>query len=644
MGHPDLQGPTVLVELGWLHDAELAVADALDRDPESLEALSLFAKIKHMRGELSQALVCWAQIHARAAAREMGRMQLRALLHLADDPTAGAGEFAVLGQYQLARKPARQLALEHAFATFRARRPAEAKAQCLAVASRYRADDPESYKLAVLAAAWISQLSGDLEDAASALERLGKERGFETDPDRLLSIGEVYEAIGTPERLRAAINVYNHLRTRWETDGSPKVSLIGRLAALHRRLGHPDADRLEREHLIAFRHRMHRADRADAARAAADQYIPLARLHAAALDEPVEPTHHTGRSLAIARALDGDLDAARDALATVTEPLDRKYRGDVALLAGDRDAAGREYVEALAAEPDDVRLLGVVLDEHARAPLPQVAAYLVEPQVFEAAERTLRTEIELAPLRASAWRQLAALLRLRDDPNREADRCDERYRALADAAHRRNHPIGRVMAAGVYQFVGTARGLIHEVWADREAVAPGRGGALPVENILGNLTPDLRDGVRNVFLGVRAYAMAKFPQRTLDLHDYRYLFKLPKEDEPSGGLSAGLPMALAFLSVFVQRPVPQDVASTGMLVADAHDVLAVHPVGDIDYKVEAAYHRNLRGLLVPSGNRPLLEQSARVPAQVRDAIAIYVPDLDAAVRAVWGAAAFTTPA
>jgi ATP-dependent Lon protease len=109
-----------------------------------------------------------------------------------------------------------------------------------------------------------------------------------------------------------------------------------------------------------------------------------------------------------------------------------------------------------------------------------------------------------------------------------------------------------------------------------------------------------------------------------------------KEDEPSGGTSAGLPTALAFLSVFLQRPVPQDVASTGVVVTDAHDVLTVRLVGDLDYKVDGAYHRNLRMILVPSGNRPMLERSTIVPHAIGDEIVRYVPDLDQAAGLVFG--------
>ena len=76
--------------------------------------------------------------------------------------------------------------------------------------------------------------------------------------------------------------------------------------------------------------------------------------------------------------------------------------------------------------------------------------------------------------------------------------------------------------------------------------------------------------------------------------------------------------------------------STGTLVADAHDVLTVGPVGDIEPKVDAAFHRNLKAIIVPRGNRAQLEQSAIVPRAVTREIVRYVADLDEAARLAFG--------
>jgi ATP-dependent Lon protease len=97
-----------------------------------------------------------------------------------------------------------------------------------------------------------------------------------------------------------------------------------------------------------------------------------------------------------------------------------------------------------------------------------------------------------------------------------------------------------------------------------------------------------------------------------------------------------LPSALAFLSVFLDRPVPQDIASTGILIADSHDVLVVRRVGEPEYKVRGAYNRNLRLLILPEENRPDLQSNAQVPWAICEEIVRFAPDLDRAVTLTFG--------
>ena len=191
---------------------------------------------------------------------------------------------------------------------------------------------------------------------------------------------------------------------------------------------------------------------------------------------------------------------------------------------------------------------------------------------LEALERAVRE----MPLRAELWQELSALHRLAGDAD-AAKRCAARAKALAAADARRDSAVGRTLSAAVYHFAGDAQGLIHELWAGRHPAPPGRGGHLT--EIFGSVRPELEHTVRNILVSVREYAQAKLPHQTHGLTDYNYTLKITKEDEPSGGDSAGLPIALAFLSVFLGQPLPQDVASSGVVVADAHDVLVVQPVG-----------------------------------------------------------------
>src|SRR5206468_7134891 len=149
-----------------------------------------------------------------------------------------------------------------------------ARAVCRQVASRYREKEPEVYKLSVLAESWISELIGDLPQAAEVLERLGRDRGYDTDADRLVSLANIYQRIDTAESVAAAVNICNFLTRNFEY-----APILGRLAHLHRRLGHDDeALTYERQHLEQYRHRMHRPTAAQVVEVAAHRYLPVALL------------------------------------------------------------------------------------------------------------------------------------------------------------------------------------------------------------------------------------------------------------------------------------------------------------------------------------------------------------------------------
>ncbi|HEY6323995.1 MAG TPA: S16 family serine protease [Thermoanaerobaculia bacterium] len=652
-----MQLAAVLVHIGELGAGETRLLQLLTEQPQDREALSLLAKIKHIRGELSAAFACWAQIHTLAAEGQGAHMRLASMLGLARDPERGAGEFLALGQNQLWRKPAALLELEGAFRLFVALRPDEARAACSRLAQKSRDQDRDLYKLAVLAEAWIAELAGDPARAAEVLEQLGNERGFAGDTDRALALVRVYELLGRAEDLEKAIHVCEYLlRTLRSFE---RVIALGRLAVLCRSAGRPvDADDYERQFLAAFQAGMHRPAVADAVAAASRHYLPLPRLAAArfvAGADPAEAVPDIPRSPAIpeipagaelrreaiAMALAGNRAGARALFERGGEVLDRKYLADLALLDGEPEQASRQFLATLAEDPGDPRVIGWLLDHAAGAPgaaseaikaIKAIRAHFAQPETAARAAAALEAQIRESPRRPAAWRQLAVLHGLRGDEP-AVRRCADRAAALAAAEARRTSAVGRVLSAAVYHFAGRAKGLIHEVWAARKPVAPGQGGFL--DEILGNLTAELTQAVRNTFLAVREYARANLPHLTGDILDFNYSYKVTKEDEPSGGLSAGLPTALAFLSVFLDRPVPQDLASSGVLVTDAHDVLVVRPVGEAEWKVRGAYNRNLRLVILPEGNRADFERSIQVPRPVSTELVKFVPDLDSAVRLVF---------
>lgn len=638
------QFATVLTEMGELPDAEVEVLRLLHEQPDDREALSLLAKIKHIRGELSAAFAIWVRIHAVAAEDGGAAMRLATMLRMAQDPERGAGEFLALGQNQLWRKPASMLELERAFRLFVARRPDEAREACAQLARVNAGRDRDLYKLAVLAEAWIAELTGDLAGACGVLERLGKERGFENDSDRALALARVYEELGGREQLEKAIHVCAYLARFLRT--FERVTTLGRLAALHRAVGRRDeAESYEREFLASFRARMHRPTLGDVTAAAARHYLPLAKLSAIRLNEGSLPPGSSTRQQAIALALGGDRRAARALLADGGEVLDRKYLADLALLDGERRRSVDLYLATLGEDPTDRRVTGWLLDQLALDSSPvdagsssadagRIRAHFAEPAHMANARRVLEAAIRETPRRPQAWRQLAALLRVAgDEPG--AAHSASRATAFRVAEARRESAVGRVLSAAVYHFADAAKGLVHEVWATRRPAAPGKGGQL--EEIFGNLTPEFALAVRNIFLSVREYALAKLPHLTGEMMNFNYTYKVTKEDEPSGGLSAGLPSALALLSVFIDRPVPQDIAASGTLVADAHDVLVVARVGEAEFKVRGAYNRNLRQVLLPEGSRGDVERSHQVPRAICDELVHFVSDLDGAVSQVFGA-------
>lgn len=626
-----LEVARVLLEIGFVFDAEQEVERVLQLSPDSLDALGLFAKIKHVRGQLSQAITCWTQLYARSPTIGTVLLQLRAILNLAMDPERSAVELLAVGRHPDNVPATTIMELEEAFSALVQRRTREARARCEAIAARQKNSNSTAYRLAVLAHAWIAELSGDLDGATSILERLGEERAFARDVERVSALERVYERIGTPAKLEAAANICRYLHREFDS-----VSALGRLVVLCERLGRVEEAKVEgARYARAFRRRMNRPSLDEMIHVGAKRYLPLERLVAVNLP-PAQAEVRGIREQALRDVIRGDGIGARGGFARGGSLLDDKYLADLDLLEGNLEGAVERYLSVLEQEPDDVLILVRALQEQGRLSGSRARALFADGPIFEKARSALEAALDQSPMRPSLWKALSTLVGLRSGLAVEARALRQRARAQAEASERRRSPIGRVLSPAIYQFMGRQKGLVHELWAERTVSPTGRGGGLPWENILGNLSEELRRGVQSVFLSVREYARAKFPHLTPDLEDYVYHFKMTKEDEHSHGLSAGLPIALAFLSVFLRRSVPQDIAATGMLVTDAHDVLSVRAIGHVEQKIKGAYNRNLRTILIPSENQAEVAASRWIPSAVSEDIVSYVRELDDAVRIVFG--------
>jgi ATP-dependent Lon protease len=95
---------------------------------------------------------------------------------------------------------------------------------------------------------------------------------------------------------------------------------------------------------------------------------------------------------------------------------------------------------------------------------------------------------------------------------------------------------------------------------------------------------------------------------------------------PKDGPSAGVAMFIALASLFMDRPVRNDVAMTGEISLRG----LVLPVGGIKEKVLAAMAAGIKKVMLPARNRQDLEE---VPLQARQQLEfIFLDDVEEAVR------------
>jgi tetratricopeptide (TPR) repeat protein len=635
----------VFAELGLFHRAEELTREALRSEPNSLSALNLLAKICHIEGRLTETIHLWHRIQMLAPNKEGALVQLGIFNRLAQDEDWVRMSFIQVGEGFTKKHPA-QMEFESTFAKFKDRDFRGALLACESIANTYQGKVPELYKLAVLQKAWFQERMDDPQDARATLEKLGRERGFETDLDRLAFLARVCERIGTPASKDQALHIYEHLNVHYG-----KLSALPRLAALYAAKGDQErAAMYARQYMRRFSRRMHKPEPREYIHALAAHYVPLSWLspmlvngeeHAAVVREirviPSLAGRHRARALLA--YLGGDKARAERLLRRVTRSRyttarDFAYYADLLAERGEHERAHPLYVEALRRDRGGNALLWGQVLTGLQAGLDEapVRAILTD-DVAEIAHGSVLAEARRRRADPLAWKELAHLERLL---GREQDARQHEAKAVALENAKVGEEAGRVLVAAVYSLNLKPKGLVHEMLAWRRPSAKRAGGVLTEGLVFGNIAPDLQHLSRSVIASVKDYARANWPHLTQDVDDYEYGLKVAKDDEPSSGNSAGLPLAMAFLSVMLGRPLPTTLAMSGAITCDSRRHITVRRVGDSLVKVKGAFHRNLGTILLPEENREDIERGDHVPPQVARSLVRYVKSLDEAVEAAWG--------
>src|SRR5262249_14061597 len=146
------------------------------------------------------------------------------------------------------------------------------------------------------------------------------------------------------------------------------------------------------------------------------------------------------------------------------------------------------------------------LDMQAGTPRGELAELFRDNGVASPVLTLLEADVKATPTDPRVWRRLATFFGLQPGVRHQRREFEERATALELAARDHARISGKVLAAAVYRFLGRPSGLVHEVWATREMPPLGQeGGTLRRDDILGAVTDELKDSVRNIFLAVREY-------------------------------------------------------------------------------------------------------------------------------------------
>lgn len=613
-------------------EVEARAALAILRDDEP--TLTLLAAIHHQRGELGAAIRIHADIARKYPPEASAIVELSRLFEASLRPDTSVLRTSA-GHTDLGSNQAAMPELEHALRLSFSGNLQQALRVVDRVALRARTETRALYKLAILERAFLLEQAQDIRGAIQTLERLADEPGLASDVERLLCLSMLYEREGTVERIRRALRAVRHayIVTR-------KPTLLRRIARLVGKLGHSHlADAFERRYYDIFQRRMHTLTLSETVSALRFVYLPPEALSRLSFDPrsvlELRERHQGRRRLDHKRrAALLALCARDDAQALVifkeieahghTTSVDLLYLADVLERHGALSEALVIRKKAIASlERLDAASL-IAFCGHERTKNHEIIDIFGDTARLEEATQLLQARSQIFPRDPRALFALAHIAQARGDESLARDH-HQHAQAIARLVHAPSHI---VLAAATFRRGGEIRGIIHELWVDSRRVKKGHGG-LDEADVLGSVTPELRARVVAIFHAVRAFVRTRYPHRVVpELDDRRYFLRITKDDEPSSGDSAGLPIAVVFASVMLGFSIPTNIAFSGALICDAYQVLTIGKIGDVDAKIEGAYERRLHKIILPAENHDDVALAERIPRRVMDDLVIFVASFD----------------
>lgn len=590
-----LDGTRLLAEAGYLRQARSQAAKLLAENPDEPDRLGLAAHLYHRSGAISEAIDGWRRL--REISIQANPSLLR-LVMLSEQEKQGGARATDL---PLVRRAARLMAQG------RNDRAALACTEGLALATA--AGDTEQRKLLILLSAMLDELAGRLNQASAALEHLGTEPGFAHDVDRLTLLARIYEQRGEAACRRKAERVLAFLA------GGGKLSAFPRLIELRRRLGdEAGAQEAERTYEEAFCERMQWLSPKRRLEAATRSFVSPERLGPLPLPDLDEVERGLERGILLL------IRGAPEAAMREFPQEAHAWRAAALLETGEGEEARMAAIEAVLERgtPDEplARLLAASLAADRGGGVPERA--------LELALQALRSIASTKPASERILRSLAIL----EEHAGAKEAAAQLYRRAQAAADRPWPPPGVVRAAAIYSLPGKQKGLVHDVIARRLPAEGSDRGRLLEAEVHGNLAAGVAAQLRRTFASVREALAALYPERAQDFDAFSYGLHLTKEDEPSGGPSLELPVAVAFASVLLERRVPSHLVFTGALSYDSAGRIAVRQVGQLGLKLKATLHAGARCLVIPASQREEALSGDEVPRRIAARSIIGVDSLD----------------